>query len=131
AIHVDGVRSRVRLAEVEPRGTRARDGGLHGVHRSARQGRRAQSFRSPSVELERDDGACDRREGAGARRRRTGTPNWRSVLELYEALFEMTRSPIVAVNRALVIAELEGPKAGLEAIDRIGDARLTPSHQTA
>jgi RNA polymerase sigma-70 factor (ECF subfamily) len=57
-------------------------------------------------------------------RRRTGTPNWQAVLQLYDALFASTGSPIVAVNRALVIAELCGARAGLDAIDQIADERL-------
>jgi predicted RNA polymerase sigma factor len=56
---------------------------------------------------------------------RTGKANWEAVQQLYDALFAVTGSPIVAVNRALVVAELRGPHAGLEAIEQIGDARLT------
>jgi RNA polymerase sigma-70 factor (ECF subfamily) len=56
---------------------------------------------------------------------RTGTPNWEAVMQLYDALFALTGSPIVAVNRALVIAELRGARAGLEAIEQIADTRLT------
>ncbi|MDB5213498.1 MAG: putative polymerase sigma factor containing a repeat domain [Myxococcaceae bacterium] len=55
---------------------------------------------------------------------RTGTPNWQAVMQLYDALFVLTGSPVVAVNRALVIAELGGARAGLEAIEQIADARL-------
>ncbi|MEA2750161.1 MAG: hypothetical protein QOI41_4304, partial [Myxococcales bacterium] len=55
---------------------------------------------------------------------RTGTPNWQAVMQLYDALFVLTGSPVVAVNRALVIAELGGAQAGLEAIEQIADARL-------
>jgi RNA polymerase sigma-70 factor (ECF subfamily) len=46
-------------------------------------------------------------------------------MQLYDALFALTGSPIVAVNRALVIAELRGARAGLEAIEQIADTRLT------
>jgi len=58
-------------------------------------------------------------------RRRTGTPNWLAVMQLYDALLALTSSPIVAVNRALVIAQLQGPRTGLEAIEHIADTRLT------
>jgi predicted RNA polymerase sigma factor len=57
-------------------------------------------------------------------RRSTGTANWEAVLQLYDALFDLTASPIVAVNRALVVAELRGPPAGLESLERIADERL-------
>jgi RNA polymerase sigma-70 factor (ECF subfamily) len=44
---------------------------------------------------------------------------------LYDALFALTGSPVVAINRALAIAELHGPAAGLEAMpDGNTDARL-------
>jgi RNA polymerase sigma-70 factor (ECF subfamily) len=64
-------------------------------------------------------------QSAHVHRRRTGTPNWDAVLELYDALLALTGSPVVAVNRALVIVELRGAAAGLEAMEEIADARLT------
>jgi RNA polymerase sigma-70 factor (ECF subfamily) len=64
-------------------------------------------------------------QSAHVHRRRTGTPNWEAVLQLYDALLALTGSPVVAVNRALVVAELRGAAAGLQAMERIGDARLT------
>jgi RNA polymerase sigma-70 factor (ECF subfamily) len=64
-------------------------------------------------------------QSAHVHRRRTGRPNWEAVLQLYDALLALTGSPVVAVNRALVVAELRGAAAGLEAMEAIGDARLT------
>jgi RNA polymerase sigma-70 factor (ECF subfamily) len=64
-------------------------------------------------------------QSAHVHRRRTGTPNWEAVLQLYDALLALTGSPVVAVNRALVIAELRGAAAGLEVMEAIADARLT------
>jgi predicted RNA polymerase sigma factor len=64
-------------------------------------------------------------QSAHVHRRRSGTPNWEAVLQLYDALLELTCSPVVAVNRALVIAGLRGAAAGLEAMEGIADARLT------
>ncbi len=58
-------------------------------------------------------------------RRRTGTPNEKAVVALYDALLALSGSPVVAVNRALAVAELEGPAAGLAAMEQIADARLT------
>jgi RNA polymerase sigma-70 factor (ECF subfamily) len=57
-------------------------------------------------------------------RRRTSRDNWNEVLQLYDALFAITGSPVVAVNRALVIAELRDAQAGLEAMPALGDTRL-------
>jgi predicted RNA polymerase sigma factor len=47
------------------------------------------------------------------------------VVELYEALWVVTSSPVVAINRALAVAELHGPQAGLEAMQVVAtDARV-------
>src|SRR5689334_23260960 len=57
--------------------------------------------------------------------KRSGRPDWEAVAQLYDALFELTHSPVVAINRALVIAELRGADAALEAMpDAADDARL-------
>ena len=57
--------------------------------------------------------------------RRSGRADWRAVVRLYDALFELTRSPVVAINRTLAVAELRGPSAALEALpDSANDARL-------
>jgi RNA polymerase sigma-70 factor (ECF subfamily) len=48
------------------------------------------------------------------------------VVELYDALLGLTGSPVVLINRALAIAEVEGAAAGLNAMpDGAADARLT------
>lgn len=47
------------------------------------------------------------------------------MAQLYDALFDLTGSPIVALNRALATAELHGPVAALETIEQIADERLT------
>jgi RNA polymerase sigma-70 factor (ECF subfamily) len=46
--------------------------------------------------------------------------NWAAILRFYNALLAIHRSPVYLLNRAIVIAELEGPAAGLEALDEIG-----------
>lgn len=62
---------------------------------------------------------------AHAGRRRTGRTDWAGILALYGALQEATGSPVVAVNRAVALAEVEGPAAGLAALREAGaDARL-------
>jgi RNA polymerase sigma-70 factor (ECF subfamily) len=56
---------------------------------------------------------------------RTGQANWAAVVRLYDALYALAGSPVVAMNRALAIAELDGPKAGLSAMpDAAADRRL-------
>ena len=64
-------------------------------------------------------------QSAHVSRRRTGLANWDDVVHLYDALFAFTASPVVAINRALAIAELHGPIAALDAMpDVAADARL-------
>ena len=64
-------------------------------------------------------------QSAHAHRRRSGRNNWAQVLELYDALATITGSPVVAVNRALALAEVQGPAAALAALEAIAaDARL-------
>ena len=58
-------------------------------------------------------------------RRRTGVANWEEMVQLYDALMAVAESPVVAINRALAIAELHGPGPGLAAMQEVaGDARL-------
>jgi predicted RNA polymerase sigma factor len=64
-------------------------------------------------------------QSAHVYRCRTGRGNWTDVLKLYDALFALTGSPVVAINRALAIAEVRGTRAGLDAMpDPAADARL-------
>jgi RNA polymerase sigma-70 factor (ECF subfamily) len=58
-------------------------------------------------------------------RRQTGSSDWAAVSQLYDALWTLTGSPVVAINRAVALAETQGPQAGLAALDALsGDARL-------
>lgn len=64
-------------------------------------------------------------QSAHVYRCRTGHANWEEVVRLYDALFALVGSPVVAVNRALAIAEMQGASAALEALQQIApDARL-------
>ena len=54
-------------------------------------------------------------------RRRTGRADWRAIVHLYDALLAMTDSPVVAINRAIAIAETRGDAAGLAALDAVAD----------
>jgi RNA polymerase sigma-70 factor, ECF subfamily len=58
-------------------------------------------------------------------RRRTGRADWAAISRLYDALAAMTGSPVVAINRAVALAETQGAAAGLAALDALAeDARL-------
>jgi RNA polymerase sigma factor (sigma-70 family) len=47
--------------------------------------------------------------------------DWAQILSLYDRLVEMDHSPVVALNRAIVIANVQGPQAGLAALAAIED----------
>jgi RNA polymerase sigma-70 factor (ECF subfamily) len=64
-------------------------------------------------------------QSAHVYRCRTGHANWADIVQLYDVLFALTSSPVVAINRALAIAETRGASAALEAMPDTGaDARL-------
>jgi RNA polymerase sigma factor (sigma-70 family) len=55
--------------------------------------------------------------------------DWRRILHLYDQLMEFDDSPVVALNRAVSIAEVHGARAGLEAVREIHDRQsLESSH---
>ncbi|HEY4870247.1 MAG TPA: RNA polymerase sigma factor [Candidatus Dormibacteraeota bacterium] len=45
--------------------------------------------------------------------------DWRQILQLYDQLFAMTPTRVVAVNRAVALAEVEGAAAALTAVDSL------------
>jgi RNA polymerase sigma-70 factor, ECF subfamily len=45
--------------------------------------------------------------------------DWSQVVALYDQLTRLDPSPIVALNRAVAIAELDGPEVALSAVDRL------------
>jgi RNA polymerase sigma-70 factor (ECF subfamily) len=47
--------------------------------------------------------------------------DWSQVVALYDQLLRLDPSPIVALNRAVAVAELEGPEVALAAIDRLAE----------
>lgn len=62
---------------------------------------------------------------AHAARRLTGRTDWDAILLLYDALLDATASPVVAVNRAVALAEVKGAASGLAALAAAAaDARL-------
>lgn len=45
--------------------------------------------------------------------------DWSQVLALYDQLVDVDSSPIIALNRAIAVAELDGPAAALAIVDRL------------
>ncbi|WP_307848464.1 RNA polymerase sigma factor [Microbispora oryzae] len=53
--------------------------------------------------------------------------DWSQVLALYDQLVRLDPSPIIALNRAIAVAELDGPEVALAAVDRL-EPRLARYH---
>ena len=47
--------------------------------------------------------------------------DWSQVVALYDQLVRLDASPIIALNRAVAVAELDGPEVALAAVDRLED----------
>jgi len=45
--------------------------------------------------------------------------DWQQILSLYDRLIEFDQSPVVALNRAVAVANIDGPRAGLQAVEGI------------
>ncbi|MER7456708.1 DUF6596 domain-containing protein [Micromonospora sp. NPDC126480] len=48
--------------------------------------------------------------------------DWSQIVALYDQLIRLDPSPVVALNRAIALAELDGPEVALAAVDRLADA---------
>ncbi len=54
--------------------------------------------------------------------------DWARILRHYDELYRLRPSPIVALNRAVVVAHLHGPRDGLAALAAIADRDRLDSH---
>lgn len=55
--------------------------------------------------------------------------DWPQILGLYDVLLDLTDSPVVALNRAVAVAEVHGAHAGLAAVDAVAaDPALAGYH---
>ena len=52
---------------------------------------------------------------------RTEDTDWRTIVSLYDVLMTLTPSPVVALNRAIAIAQADGPERGLTEVQAIAD----------
>ncbi|RWA60727.1 DUF6596 domain-containing protein [Mesorhizobium sp.] len=68
-------------------------------------------------------------QSAHTARRRGGGTDWAAIRQLYDALMSIAGSPVVAINRAVAIAETEGAAEGLAALDGIGADRRLAEYQ--
>ncbi len=53
--------------------------------------------------------------------------DWSQIVALYDHLVRLDPSPIVALNRAIAVAEVDGPEVALASVDRLDEA-LTGYH---
>jgi RNA polymerase sigma-70 factor, ECF subfamily len=64
-------------------------------------------------------------QSAHVARRRDRLDNWSAVVKLYDALLALTGSPVAAINRAVAVAQMKGPREGLAALNEVStDARV-------
>jgi RNA polymerase sigma-70 factor (ECF subfamily) len=68
-------------------------------------------------------------QSAHAARRHRGQSDWPAIVMLYDGLLALTGSPVVAVNRAVALAEVQGAAAGLAALDAIGEDKRIAEYQ--
>ncbi|GLY34219.1 RNA polymerase subunit sigma-24 [Amycolatopsis sp. NBRC 101858] len=54
--------------------------------------------------------------------RTIGDTDWSQVLALYDQLVRLDPSPTIALNRAIAVAELDGPEVALAAVDELEDS---------
>jgi RNA polymerase sigma factor (sigma-70 family) len=55
--------------------------------------------------------------------RRAEDTNWEMIVSLYDKLMAIRPSPVVALNRAIAVAQREGPERGLQEIRAIANSR--------
>jgi RNA polymerase sigma-70 factor (ECF subfamily) len=58
--------------------------------------------------------------GVHASAARAEDTRWGDIVGLYDVLMRIRPSPVVALNRAVAVAQHEGPARGLEALDAVG-----------
>src|SRR5579859_4148695 len=57
-----------------------------------------------------------------------GRTDWRQILALYDQLTACAPTPVVALNRAVALAEVDGPAVGLAAIEGLDLGSYHPFH---
>ena len=82
------------------------------VGEAARPGGEAGREQAASVR-----GEAGRDQAASARRH--PAPDWRRIVALYDALLAVAPTPVVALNGAVAVAEVEGPAAALALVDAL------------
>ena len=63
-------------------------------------------------------------QSAHVARRATGATDWGAIGAIYDSLYRITGSPVVAVNRAAAVAQAQGAKAGLALLEAVAGEKL-------
>lgn len=124
---------------------------LNGSRTAARRGSNGEAVLLPDqdrslwnrAQIERGMSALERaqRLGGGAgnyalqaaiaachmRARKAEETDWERIVVLYDALMQVSPSPIVALNRAVAVGMAQGPAAGLAAVDDIAATAAAPA----
>lgn len=62
--------------------------------------------------------------------RTAGETDWPQILALYEVLEQVSPGPVVTLNRAVAVARVHGPRAGLALVDTLDkDGRMAHNHR--
>jgi RNA polymerase sigma-70 factor, ECF subfamily len=56
--------------------------------------------------------------------------DWSQIVALYDQLLAFAPTPVVALNRAVAIGEVQGPAAALALLDGLGLENYHPFHAT-
>lgn len=68
-------------------------------------------------------------QSAHTARRLTGHDTWPAIVALYDHLFALTKSPVIVLNRAVALSEIEGPAAALASLAPLASDRRMQSYQ--
>jgi RNA polymerase sigma-70 factor, ECF subfamily len=68
-------------------------------------------------------------QSAHTARRRTGFANWQAIVALYDHLLARTHSPVVVLNRAVAIAEIDGAEIALGKLEAIATDKRMQTYQ--
>jgi RNA polymerase sigma-70 factor (ECF subfamily) len=68
-------------------------------------------------------------QSAHIERAQTGSAPWSTIVSLYDALVQVTGSPVASINRALALAEVQGPLAALSSLDEVSSDQRLAAYQ--
>ncbi len=68
-------------------------------------------------------------QSAHVARRLSGFDTWPAILALYDHLLALTRSPVALLNRAIALAEVEGPEPALASIATLAEDKRMLDYQ--